>query len=539
MLNYLFRYSNYQMRDYERKLALLELQSIRGDNRLRRDKDKIMIVARNRLSREKLEDLTFFSEVVLRNGKGDLTIIPRQVKYELSAKILKSNIEENNQKEIYELIINGKSNSRQLRYLTHLMHEYKGRYNPQLCKALINIANLKKSALILDPFVGSGTTLIECLLNGYNGIGLDLNPLSYLITKVKVESLALDIKSLKAYTEDLIRVLQHKENQEINNKTLESLYSKIAFQAPTDLDYLKKWFPLRNLIQIFTIILEIFKFTNERIRNLFFLALSDILIDLSYQDPGQLRIKRRSEEEVKKEVYQVYFSKIRYYCNIISTYQLVKPLQWKNEIRNYLGDTRNLRKVLGLSDDSVDLIVTSPPYATALPYIDTDRLSLMLFGYINKDSLRQLESRMIGNREITQTERERLEEELVQDKIIPRSIKLLIMKIYKLNKYSSVGFRRKNTAALLYKYFSDMYQSMLEMHKVLKKNKYCLMVVGCNSTRAGERDIFIPTDDFIGDIGESTGFRLKTKLCLNIQPSYMIHKKNAIRRESVLFFIKG
>ena len=528
------------MRDYEKKLALLELQSIWGKVRYEKRKNSICINTNRSVQKERLEDLTFFSEVTYKNGSQDISVIPRQVKHELSAKVLKSKIDDIHHRDIYELIVNGKSNSRELRYLTHLMHEYKGRYNPQLCKALINIANIDKCSLVLDPFVGSGTTLVECLLNGYCGLGLDLNPLSYLITKVKIESLYLDMRLLKIKTDALIQTLQRKKDEHsIRSRDINSFYSEVATHFPIDLDYLIRWFPRGNLISILNIMTEILKISDTRLRNLFMLVLSDILINISYQDPNQLRIMRRSEDKVSKDVYGLYANNLKRYCNIVSTYQLVKTNRLKNTVYNYLGDVRNLQKELGLSDSSVDLIVTSPPYATALPYIDTDRLSLALMGYVNRTSLRNLETQMIGNREITQQKKEKLEEQLLIDTILPKSIKQLIIKIYNLNRKSNVGFRRKNTAALLYKYFSDMNQAMSEMYKVLRERKFCFMVVGCNNTIAGDKNIFIPTDDCISEIGKSVGFKFNSKIPLNIPLSYMIHKKNAIRRESILIFRKN
>ena len=211
------------------------------------------------------------------------------------------------------------------------------------------------------------------------------------------------------------------------------------------------------------------------------------------------------------------------------------------EIKNYLGDVRSLLNSTGLSHNSIDLAITSPPYATALPYVDTDRLSLYIFGYTQRDSFRKLESSLIGNREITKKKRELLDAELEKNftnSILPNEIIRLLERIYNLNKNSNVGFRRKNTAALLFKYFIDMDQSMKQMQSVLKTNKYYFMVIGNNKTTAGDEDISIPTVDFIGQIAECNGFNLCRKIDMTIQKSYMIHAKNAINSESILILRK-
>lgn len=328
----------------------------------------------------------------------------------------------------------------------------------------------------------------------------------------------------------------------INDARLKNLYDSISERFTPDLGYLQKWFPTKNLFYILIIIKEICKLSDSKTRNLFLLALSDVLISLSFQDPKQLRIMRRPQNTIEMDVLNTYLNNLRQYCNVISTYQFVKPTGKTHKVKNYLGDVRNLRQDTGLKSGSVDLIVTSPPYATALPYIDTDRLSLMLLGYVNKKSLGNLESKMIGNREISFSERSSIESEFLENHSsngLPEDVNKLIRKIYYLNSTHDVGFRRKNMAALLYKYFGDMRSAMLEMHSVLRRGSYCFMVVGCNSTTAGGEEVFIPTDDLISSIAKEIGFQIHKKILLNINSSYMIYKRNSIKRESVLVFTKA
>ena len=534
MMQYKFKYSRYKLRNYEKRLALLEVKKIIGPDRYKNFSDEIVVTAKTKYKPEDLEKLTFFSEVVIKNETIATTLIPRQVKYELSAKFLKKTTIDNN--ELFNFIANGPHKTRQFRYLTHLMHEYKGRYNPQLCKSLINISGISKGSLVLDPFSGSGTTLVECFLNGHSAIGIDLNPLSYLITKTKIDSFLLDIPTLKLALKNFAERLSNFNA----NSSLDAIIRDQVFNG-LDTDYLKSWFPPENLKKILFILKNIYLLKDEKIKNLFLLALSDILRDLSFQDPTQLRIKRRPEKDVDRNVFEAYLNKLDFYSKIIDVYQFVKPPEIKGSVKNFLWDVRLMRKQINISEQAVDLIVTSPPYATALPYIDTDRLSLFLFGYINRTTFRNLEKEMIGNREITKREKDVLEDKFFANhnqSMLPAQITRLIKRIYTLNSNAAVGFRRKNTAALLYKYFNDMQLAMVEMYHVLKHGKYCFMVVGSNNTTAGNQKITIPTDDYIGLIGKKVGFKLATKIPMSVAQSYMIHRNNAIPGESVLVFKK-
>ena len=75
------------------------------------------------------------------------------------------------------------------KYATHGLHPYKGKFYPQLAKGLLNLANIEDGARILDPFCGSGTTLLEGYLNGFETYGCDLHPLAAKIARAKTEIL--------------------------------------------------------------------------------------------------------------------------------------------------------------------------------------------------------------------------------------------------------------------------------------------------------------------------------------------------------------
>jgi hypothetical protein len=121
---------------------------------------------------------------------------------------------------------------------------------------------------------------------------------------------------------------------------------------------------------------------------------------------------------------------------------------------------------------------------------------------------------------------------------LPPEIIAILKKIYLLNKKFKVGFRRKNTAALLYKYFIDMGQGINQISKVLKRNKFAFIIVGNNRTTAGNETIKIPTSDFIGLIAEKNNFKVLDKVELTVQKSYQIHSKNSINSESILIMKK-
>ena len=90
-------------------------------------------------------------------------------------------------------------------YLTHWIYPYKGKFHPQMIRALLNIIGLKEGDTVLDPFSGSGTTALEAQLLGINFIGFDISPLCVIQGRVKTESIYVinEIESISRIINDL------------------------------------------------------------------------------------------------------------------------------------------------------------------------------------------------------------------------------------------------------------------------------------------------------------------------------------------------
>ncbi|MBI4963912.1 MAG: hypothetical protein HY913_11600 [Desulfomonile tiedjei] len=73
-------------------------------------------------------------------------------------------------------------------YLTHWIYPYKGKFHPQMVRALLNLLHLRPGQVVMDPFLGSGTTAIECMILGIDFVGIDISPLCVLISRVKTQA---------------------------------------------------------------------------------------------------------------------------------------------------------------------------------------------------------------------------------------------------------------------------------------------------------------------------------------------------------------
>ena len=165
------------------------------------------------------------------------------------------------------------------------------------------------------------------------------------------------------------------------------------------------------------------------------------------------------------------------------------------------ADARQVAEALPSLAGKIDAVITSPPYATALPYLDTDRLSLVYLGLLPREHHRTRDTTMIGNREVTTGARTEYWGFFAANKsLLPRSVRGVIQRIDRLNAGGEAGFRRRNLPALLSKYFFDMREVMRQTFSLLRPGGTLFLVIGNNRTTAGGRPVEIRTADYLGEI---------------------------------------
>ena len=424
------------------------------------------------------------------------------------------------------------SNRKDPKYVTHGIHPYKGKFYPQLAKSLLNIADLKEGGTILDPFCGSGTVLLESYLNGYKSFGLDLNPLAVRIAKAKTDILKVNPlifeNVTRKFLEDL-NMLRSKKNKEVFDLDV--------------LEELNEWFSPLILNKLSNAVSLIAEVPDKTISEFLEICLSSIIRDVSHQEPKDLRIRRRKVSLEDAPIKDILTKKVLEQLNkVLKFHQKINfaPSPF-GSTKILHGDCRSLETFTnaGIKHKRVDAIITSPPYATALPYIDTDRLSiLILFGKKSKERT-ALEKSLIGAREINNIERNKLEERLNLDdfeQIHSKTAQSLTKKVFKLNNNSEVGFRRKNMASLLYRYFNDMSLVLSNLDKVVKTNSNLFFVIGDNKTLAGEENINIQSGKVLKEMGLNLGWKLIRSIEISVTQENRLHNKNGITTNEIIWF---
>ena len=420
-------------------------------------------------------------------------------------------------------------NRRCLRYGTHGIHEYRGKFFPQLVRALINIAKVPDNGVVADPMCGSGTTVVEAILSGRHGLGLDFNPLSVLMSQTKCSLLSVDPENLlETYHHVCSHLLQESERP---HSTL--FYFSTLSKA--DQIYLKGWFSERILEKLDRIATLINSLEEGAIRDLMTLSLSNMIRSVSWQKEEDLRVRKEIKDDANINPITEFLEEARSSVKTVLAflYQIIGTKLGTFEIRE--ADARKASSIWNEWHNRVDVVITSPPYATALPYLDTDRLSLYYLGLLSRHGHRRRDLDMIGNREISEKVRQvywSLFQEHKQD--LPNNAIQLIERIHELNSVEMVGFRRRNVSALLVKYFLDMREVLVGIAQILKPGAYAFVVIGNNHTVAGGERVDIETSSILSEMAAMIGLEQGEHISMDMLVSREIYRSNAVAAEVIL-----
>ena len=322
----------------------------------------------------------------------------------------------------------GRGVRRQSHYLTHGLHRFKGKFYPHLARALINRSGIVAGDLVLDIFMGSGTTLVESSLLGIDAVGFDINPLSVLIASTKVGVLNVPWRTLSSQIDAFESSLAQEARVEgLSWRGITDGEPLGAHDYPSgDLaeicgsgaaeKLINSWFPgsVRHKLAISLRSLRVVD--HPVARDFLRVCLSDLVRSCSQQDPRDLRARRRAHPIGDAPVLNALLIKARGEMEKLRVGQeLTDQYPWETpKVVAELRDARDLcpKTHPVLSERPADAVISSPPYAVALPYVDTDRLSLIILGLLSGGEIKELEKGMIGSREIADRERRDIEDEM-------------------------------------------------------------------------------------------------------------------------------
>lgn len=266
----------------------------------------------------------------------------------------------------------------------HRLHPYLGKFIPQLVEVFLK-KYFKQGDIILDPFSGSGTTLVEANVLGINSIGIELSPFNVLIQRVKTNS--YDIVEVEKEVKDALKRLKAFSRK--ITKGTNTLFGEVE-RFDTDSEYLNEWFSDRALQEILFYRSIIGDYRNQ-----------DVLKTILSRSARSSRlIPHYDLARPKRPVREIYWCiKHKRYCKPIDealkfinrySYDTIKRIKEFEQIRTeafikiYHGDSRTFELPINFM---IDGIFTSPPYVGIIDYHEQHRYAYELFDFPRLDNL--------------------------------------------------------------------------------------------------------------------------------------------------------
>lgn len=382
---------------------------------------------------------------------------------------------------------------------------YKEGFSIDLVKQLIIEYLPADNGIILDPFLGSGSTIVAANQIGFTGIGFEVNPFSYFLANNK----------LRNYTSDILDEFSNKSQEVTKNLMIDLNYSfpKLSISEKVFSKEIEKYF-----MSVKQYILSS-KYNNSEVKDLLLLGWLACLEEVSnYRKAGNGLKKRKYVKPRKLDTIIVRdLLKLQY-----STMLEDIEKQSVTFNANIINDTSlNMQKYI--KPNTIDGIIFSPPYANCFDYTEIYKLELWFGDFVKEYSdLKKLRKKSL---------RSHLNSDLKSELEI-KSTNFLSSLIDELK---SKELWAKKIPAMVESYFTDMFTIIENSYNVLKKGGLCAIVVG-NSSYGG---LIIPTDLILAEYAESIGFKVDKievdRFIITSSQQYEITKENKkYLRESVI-----
>ncbi len=384
-------------------------------------------------------------------------------------------------------------------YASHNFHAFPAKFPPQLPSLFIKQLT-QPGDVVLDPMAGSGTTLVEAVLAKRIGVGCDIDPLALMISKVKTTPLDPMLVGKTGY-----RISHHA--QQLLKGNPHNLWRIKAAWTPKTRDFVDYWFMPQTQLELLALSHVIDRLDDASLRQFFRLIFSSIIItksggvslarDLAHTRPHRAKVIYDAAGEVLEGMALVKEGNPRL-PHISKT--LSSPVkEFDKRLNKALDGVRLLSRLkeaqtilaqanaqaLPLASNSVDLIVTSPPYASnAIDYMRAHKFSLVWFGY-PIEALGQARRKYVGGETTMDMRFESL----------PDYPTKIVQEVHRLD---------EKKGRVLHRYYSEMKRVLREMHRVLKPGKAAILVVGSSVMRGRDTE----TGRCLADIGTTLGFTL-------------------------------
>jgi len=357
-----------------------------------------------------------------------------------------------------------------IRQAHHSLHAFAAKFPPQLPRLFIQELT-QPGETVLDPMAGSGTTLVEAVLANRYAIGVDIDPLAILISKVKTTPVDL-LECVRAGNWVIEKATS--SLQTTGDDRLSTVYSRQA------IEFFRYWFEPAIVDELFALVQMIQQVKQSDVQDFLKVVFSSCIITKSggvtrARDLAHSRPHRDLEKQSKRSAIITFRERLETGIELLESLS-----RCETSACVLCADAR----CLPLESNSVHLVVTSPPYASnAIDYMRAHKFSLIWLGF-EPPNLTQLRREYIGA------------EIRASDELFPSETACRVL--------SELRKKETRKAAVVAHYFNDMQIVLSEMLRVLMPGRAAVLVVGSSNIRGVE--IHAPT--IVAELAQAVGFDL-------------------------------
>lgn len=362
----------------------------------------------------------------------------------------------------------------------HGWFKYREGYSHTLVKELIDREGLSVNEFIIDPFCGSGTTLVESSLNGFSSLGMDINPMSSFISNAKANVYTNeDINIVKEY-------IGHLETEKPNKVDL------------TEYDDIKRYFNNVHLNDLLFLKKFIDSINSEKVKKLFLTGYLSIIEECSdrKRDGNGLKTSKSKVDNVMS----FYLEKMSTIYNDLIDSRISINARGSAVSASSVDLLINVNDFIHKTNKSPGAIIFSPPYANSFDYFESYKMELRLGGFTSS-SKDLKEFRNLAVRSFVNTSESPIAEDLYIN-LMAEEIENSIP-----SKEALTGKRDNRTRKvpkMIRGYFNDMKNILKQCSLSLPTGKKSYIVVD-QSSYLGK---IIPTDLLLSYLGEQNGFKV-------------------------------
>ena len=407
----------------------------------------------------------------------------------------------------------------------HRWFPYLAGFSEDLVTKIIHILELNESHTVFDPFMGSGTVAVECRKHNITTIGHEINPFVLKVSKAKTNF----TNNAQAFTKARDILIDKSISQKFvlnNSNSLDPLFQKCYSN-----DFISKLYTLKSNILS----------SKSQFNNLLFLALSNTLRESAKVKISHPYISWNSTNQAIDPI-ESFLSQTNIMIDDMKALKDIIQPESKSVL--YLKDSRNINEKI--ASDSMDCIITSPPYLNNFDYGEFTKVYTHFWDMTKNwnditTKIRHKGVTFATTCYSTTTYKDTLYENILNNDFktsCPKSSQMILEKVKHIHDFlQSKTERKKSFDLLVLLYFNDIYKVLLESYRVLKHDHYAFFVIG-DSAPYG---VHIPTDYIMKTMANELGFSqtalitlrqrgakwktLKNRHSLDLQESLVILKK--------------